>query len=127
MQDTKWTSSAELVRIVAYQVARDSVESGNDTWNLWYFAVESTAPNFALTNHRLTQSPPISTFKFVNEMRVTFEVIQSHIHSNIPAFSEWKTIRLGEMLHAVKSYDRLDIPALMQLVPVTTPETYFEM
>lgn len=29
MQDTKWTSSTELVRIVAYQVARDSEEGGN--------------------------------------------------------------------------------------------------
>lgn len=127
MQDTKWTSSTELVRIVAYQVARDSVESAYDTWNSWYFAVEPTASNFALTDHRLMQCPPVLTFKFVNEMRVAFEVIQSHLHSNISAFNEWKTNRLEEMLHAIKSHDKSDVPALMQLVPMVNPETYFEM
>lgn len=60
-------------------------------------------------------------------MRFTSEGIKSHLNSNIPASSELKTIRLREMLHAVKSYDRLDVPALIQLALVAAPETYFEM
>jgi hypothetical protein len=127
VQDTKWTSSSELVRVVAYQVARDSVGNCNETWNSWYFVVKPPAFDLALTDHRLTRSPPISTFKYVNDMRLAFELIQSYLNSNIPAFEEWKTIRLRELLHAVKSYDQSDVPALMQLVRIANPETYYEM
>lgn len=60
-------------------------------------------------------------------MRVAFEVIQSHLQFNISAFNDWKKSRLEEMLHAVKSYDKSDVPALMRLVPVASPETDFEL
>ncbi|KAJ4303129.1 hypothetical protein N0V90_002021 [Kalmusia sp. IMI 367209] len=88
---------------------------------------EMVADFLLLYRAGLTRSPPVFTFKHANEMRFTFELIQSHLHSNTSAFDEWKSIRLGEMLHAVKSYDKLDVPALLQLVPAVTPETYFEI
>lgn len=127
MRDEKWTSSTALVNVVSHQATRESMGNGAETWDTWYFNIEPAAPELMLTEHRLAQTPPVVTYKYVNNMWTTLDVIQANLVSGNSVFEGWKTKHLEELLHAVKSYDESDVEALALLAASVPSDTYLKL
>lgn len=80
-----------------------------------------------LTESRLSLPPPrVPTFKYANDMRITFETIRSHVPgSHVLSFNEWTNDRVGEIVRSISDYSKADNAALLELIATMGQAKYF--
>ncbi|KAF2178652.1 hypothetical protein K469DRAFT_675665 [Zopfia rhizophila CBS 207.26] len=111
MQDGSWSSSTNLVRVVAKQVVKDTHSGAQPAWDNW-----------------LSQTLPEPTFKQVNDMQTSFGLVRLELPSSmISSFDDWMKAKLQTLLHSVKNYSQDDISAILAIIPSITPQCYFDV
>lgn len=72
--------------------------------------------------------PTVPTCDMLNEMRHNFEVFQQILSLDVlPLFQSWKQRRIESLLPAVRNPQPEDMVALMELIPVISLETYYNV
>ncbi|KAF2651461.1 hypothetical protein K491DRAFT_719812 [Lophiostoma macrostomum CBS 122681] len=108
MQDPDWSSSMDLVRVIAKQVSVDIDAGIDDAWNMFGKGFDKP------------------TFECVNRTRLLVEKIGPALPRGIRhSFEEWTSARLTKNLGAINTYSAEDIPAIMNLIPSLPIENYF--
>ncbi|PVH95992.1 hypothetical protein DM02DRAFT_599867 [Periconia macrospinosa] len=111
MQDGSWSSSTDLVRVVSKQLGKDTRSGAQPAWDNWF-----------------SQTPREPTFKQVNDMQTSFNLVRSELPSSmIPSFDDWRGGKLQTLLHSVKSYSQDDILAILAIIPSIPPQCYFNV
>ncbi|KAH7068099.1 hypothetical protein BKA63DRAFT_106173 [Paraphoma chrysanthemicola] len=112
IQDKHWIDSQRLVGLVARHVSRETADGKEDVWSSWL-----SAP-----------LPLVPTYKYANERRKTFEVVQKILPSTFSAsFTDWREKQLDLLLRSITSFTMEDAEPVIELILVIPSQTYFEV